>query len=65
MQTDKMVLAVEEDGPVCECTVDEFVSSNESGMAAEDLADIAHLAIGQKLQFGGGAAPVFTVSRVS
>lgn len=79
MNTDKMIVRVESfdlvtdqfgntdlqpDGDVCECTVDEFCRENES-MPDEDRADVAHLAVGEKLQFGGGAAPVFTVTRIA
>ncbi len=66
MQTDKMVLAVEdEDGPMGEATVDEFCAANSECFTDEDVADLASLVVGQTLKFGGGAAPLFTVTRVS
>lgn len=65
MSTATRMLAIEdEDGPVCESSVDDFVSANET-LTDEDLADVSHLAVGDKLRFGGGAAPVFEVKRVA
>lgn len=64
MDTEKMMLAIEdEDGPVCECTVDQFCNDND--FDTETRGDLAFLAIGASLKLGGGAAPIFTVTRLS
>lgn len=69
MNTDKMMLLVESFGdtwsPECECTVDEFVRDNEEALDETDRADLAHLEVGQRLYYGGGAGVRFRVTRTS
>jgi hypothetical protein len=48
------------------CTFAEFIRDNsEDGGLPEEFAQIAELPIGQSITLGGGAAPTYTVKRIS
>jgi hypothetical protein len=65
IDTSKALLAyTDDDGDCGECTIDEFVDANGETLSEVDLADLAHLEVGQKLSFGGGACPAVEVKRV-
>ena len=50
--------------PEDETSVDDFAVAN-ADMSDTDLADLVNLKIGQQLNFGGGAAPQFRVTRIA
>lgn len=47
------------------CTLAAFIDDNADGIDDEDIANIRALAVGDSVRFGGGAAPLFTVTRTA
>lgn len=48
-----------------ESTLDDFLDANKDTLDDEEIAQLRALRVGDKMTFGGGAAPLATVVRLA